>query len=301
MHERRRSSVVWAWPSCRLPMLRMSHWSGQHSIFCNDCKHWVHKKCRGLKLLTKDPDYRCTQCQGTACPSDSRPQRETQVGPDRLEMVASFSYLGDMLSAAGGWEDVWKPPGRSSRSCYQLSLPATSLSKRHGHVYTRVQSAMLHASETWPLTVTNLQRLRRNDRALIRQICNVKQDIVTIRSNELLVLLGIEDLDLILKERRLCWYGHVEWPNSAVKTTCDIQGDGKRGCEICHVCSKPATWKTAHWCGCCPCTHTLIKNLVMVMMIMIMKNVCEICRKSGGKKKIIISGFRKKHMHILRP
>ena len=22
-------------------------------------------------------------------------------------------------------------------------------------------------------------------------------------------------------------------------------------CEICHVCSKPAIWKGAHWCGCC--------------------------------------------------
>ena len=39
---------------------------GSNSIFCNGCKHWVHKKCSGLKGLTKDPDYRCTGCQGTA-------------------------------------------------------------------------------------------------------------------------------------------------------------------------------------------------------------------------------------------
>ena len=26
-------------------------------IFCNGCKHWVHKKCSGLKHLKKDPDY----------------------------------------------------------------------------------------------------------------------------------------------------------------------------------------------------------------------------------------------------
>ena len=41
--------------------------------------------------------------------------------------------------------------------------------------------------------------------------------------------LGIEDLDLILKERRLRWYGHVERSNGAVKTAFDIQVDGKRG------------------------------------------------------------------------
>ena len=103
--------------------------------------------------------------------------------------------------------------------------------KTSGHVYSScVQSAMLHASETWLLTKPNLQRLQRNDRAMIRQICNVRpHDIVTTRSNELLVWLGIEDLDLILKERRLRWYGHMERSNGSVKTAFDIQVDGKRG------------------------------------------------------------------------
>ena len=94
---------------------------------------------------------------------------------------------------------------------------------------------MLHASETWPVTTPCLQRLQRNDRAMIRQICNVKpQDTATIRSIELLARLGIEDLDLILKdlilkERRLLWYEHVERSNGAVKTAFDIQVNGKRG------------------------------------------------------------------------
>ena len=87
---------------------------------------------------------------------------------------------------------------------------------------------MLHASKTWPLTKPNLQRLQRNDRAMIRQICNVRpQDIVTTRSNGLLVRLGIEDLDLILKDRGLRWYGHVERSSGAIKTAFDIQVDGK--------------------------------------------------------------------------
>ena len=77
---------------------------GSNSIFCNNCKHWVHKKCSGLKRLTKDPDCRCTWCQGTACPFDGRSQREVQIQPDKLEVVASFCYLGDTPSAAGGCE-----------------------------------------------------------------------------------------------------------------------------------------------------------------------------------------------------
>ena len=181
------------------------------------------------------------------------------------------------------------------------------LSSRHlsfktcGLVYSScMRSAMLHASETWPLTKPNLQHLQRNNRAMIRQICNVRpQDIVTTRSNELLVRLGIEDLDLILKERRLRWYGHLECSNGAVKTAFDIQVDGKRGPGRPKMTWKQLTerdcreWKLlainphdrhtwrsgvrsamrassqlsgrgAHWCGCCPCTCMLIKNPIMI-------------------------------------
>ena len=77
---------------------------GSNSICCKGCKHWVHKKCSGLKPLTEDPDYRCTRCKGTERPLDGRPQREVHVGSDKLEVVASFCYLGDILSAAGGCE-----------------------------------------------------------------------------------------------------------------------------------------------------------------------------------------------------
>ena len=192
---------------------------GSNSIFCKGCKHWVHKKCSGLKRLTEDPDYRCTRCKG---PLDGRPQREVQVGSDKLEVVASFRYLGDMLSAAGGCELSTTTRVKTAWKKFKELKPV--LSSRHlsfktcGLVYsTCVRSAMLH-------------RLQRNDRAMIRQTCNVKpQDTATIRSIELLARLGIKDLDLILKERRLRWYGHVERSNGAVKTAFDMQINGKRG------------------------------------------------------------------------
>ena len=76
---------------------------------------------------------------------------------------------------------------------------------------------MLHASETWPLTKTNLQRLQRNDRDMIRQICSNKpEDVATVRPSELLAKLELEDLDLILRERRLRWFGHVERSSGAI-------------------------------------------------------------------------------------
>ena len=73
-----------------------------------------------------------------------------------------------MLSAAGGCE-------LSTTSCVKTAWKKFKelkpvLSSRHlsfktcGHVYsTCVRSAMLHASETWPVTKPCLQRLQRND------------------------------------------------------------------------------------------------------------------------------------------
>ena len=116
-----------------------------------------------------------------------------------------------------------KQPGRSSGSYYQCSYPATSLTRPVAS--SCVRSAMLHASEPWPLTKTNLQR---NDRAMIRLICSIKpEDVATVRSSELLAKLELEDLDLILRERRLRWFGHVECSSGAIRTACDIQIDGR--------------------------------------------------------------------------
>ena len=136
-----------------------------------------------------------------------------------------------MLSAAGGCELSTTTCVKTAWKKFKDLLPVLSSChhsfKTRGHVYSScVRSAMLHASETSPLTKPNLQHLQQNDRAMIRQICNVRpQDIVTTRSSELLVRLGIEDLDLILKERT-----PMVWTCGTLQQTAfDIQVDGKHG------------------------------------------------------------------------
>ena len=74
---------------------------GSNSIQCSGCKHWVNKKCSELRRLKEDPNFRCPRCLGTARLIDRRPQKAVQVRPDKLEVVASICYFGDMLSAAG--------------------------------------------------------------------------------------------------------------------------------------------------------------------------------------------------------
>ena len=89
---------------------------------------------------------------------------------------------------------------------------------------------MLNVSETWPLTRPDLQRLRRNDRAMIRQICNVKpDDVATVRSKYLLAQLAIDYIIVNLREKRLRWFVHVDQFSGAFKTVCDMQIDVERG------------------------------------------------------------------------
>ena len=87
------------------------------------------------------------------------------IGDEKLEVVPEFCYLGDMLSAGGGCELA----SIARRKCawakfrqIHLFLVNRHLSLLTGRrVYsTCVKKAMLHAAETWPVTVSTLNRLR---------------------------------------------------------------------------------------------------------------------------------------------
>ena len=68
---------------------------------------------------------------------------------------------------------------------------------------------MLHAAETWAMTVVTLNHLWRHDSKVIHWICYVKaKDEVS--SGSLASKLGIQDLDVVLGISRIRWFGHVE-------------------------------------------------------------------------------------------
>ena len=86
------------------------------------------------------------------------------------------------------------------------------------------------AAETWAMKVDTLNRLRRNDRAMNRWICNVRaKDEVS--SDSLLTKLGIQDLDVVLRTSRMKWFGHVERSTGWIAEVCrkDLAGQGNHG------------------------------------------------------------------------
>ena len=134
--------------------------------------------------------------------------KEVNVDNEKLEAVPEFCYLGDILSAGGGWELAAVTRCKCAWGKFRQQLPL--LTNRNEPLVTRgwvystcVRSVMLHAAATWAMTAATLNRLRRNDRAMIRWICNVKaKDKVS--SDSLLSKLGIQDLDMVR------WFGHIE-------------------------------------------------------------------------------------------
>ena len=53
--------------------------------------------------------------------------------------------------------------------------------------------------------------------------------MTTTRSQDLLDKLGLFDIDTVVRERRLRWYGHVLRSNGPLKNAYDLKVAGKRG------------------------------------------------------------------------
>ena len=78
-----------------------------------------------------------------------------------------------------------------------------------------IHSSLLHGSETWAPTAPDLQRLCRNDRAMIRWICGVKpHDEVPMET--LYTKLGFQEVAVALRTKRLRWSCRraSSWTNS---------------------------------------------------------------------------------------
>ena len=209
---------------------------GRSSIRCSKCNLWVHyKKCSGLKTLSEDLSYECPRCRGVPGirPVDGRPFKEVEVGDCVLEAVDRFCYLGDMLSAGGGCMAAATARCRCAWGKFRENLPLLTSKPvpfdLRGRLFSsNVRSSMLHGTETWPMTSAALHRLCRNDRAMIRWICGVKpSDDPSM--DELHAKLGICDLAILVRERRLRWFGHVMRSNGEIKRVRSRPVPGRKG------------------------------------------------------------------------
>ena len=119
-------------------------------------------------------------------------------------------------------------------SKFRENLPSLLTSKPvpfdlRGRLFSsNVRSSMLHGTETWPMTSAALHRLCCNDRAMIRWICEVKPSNDP-SMDELHAKLGICDLAILVRERRLRWFGHVMHSNGEINRVRSRPVPGRKG------------------------------------------------------------------------
>ena len=138
------------------------------------------------------------------------------------------------MSAGGGCALDIATRCSTARGKLRKLLPI--LTSKHVSPLTRgkvfsacIRSALLHGSETWAPTAPDLQRLRRNDRAMIRWICGVKpHDEVPMET--LYTKLGIQEVAVTLRTKRLRWYNHDDRASSWTNSITSIAIPGPRGC-----------------------------------------------------------------------
>ena len=93
--------------------------------------------------------------------------------------------------------------------CSSCTGVARPIDVRRGELYIScVRRTMLHGSECWAVTRETTLRMQRNDRAMMRWICNVRLKD-QVNSDILLARLNIPNLTDILRQGRLRWFGHV--------------------------------------------------------------------------------------------
>ena len=111
----------------------LSHWSGQQQHLLQWLQALGAQEMQWAQALEKGPWLQMYMVPGNCTPFG---WWTTEGSPGQTWQAWGGSFLllprRDALSSRWLWtfnHNVWKPPGRSSRSCYQSSLHATSLSK----------------------------------------------------------------------------------------------------------------------------------------------------------------------------
>ena len=186
---------------------------GANSIQCTTCSKWVHKRCTGIKgRLTAVVDFICKTCVSPPVAVPNLLPEKIVIGTDEFESVVDFCYLGDALGQAGGCAEAITARIRSAWKSFHGLLPlltnrGISLAAR-GNMFAKcTRMVLLHGSQTWPLSVDDLYRLKRCDHAMLRWICGVKLS-QPHSTAELRSKLKIPDVEDVLRCNRLRLFGH---------------------------------------------------------------------------------------------
>ena len=183
---------------------------GVNSILCTQCGKWCHGRCSGLRSLRISYDFVCPGCTA----GSRNREAPMQLDGEQVEMVDSFCYLGDVLSTEGGVERTIK--ARTAAAWKKWKDLAGLLTNRHVPMKSRgiifnscVRPVLLYGVETWSLTTRLEDTLQRCDRSMLRYMAGISLND-RVASVEVARICGVKPLDIVMRENRLRWFGHVK-------------------------------------------------------------------------------------------
>ena len=159
---------------------------------------------------------------------------EIKVNGQTLDTVTSFKYLGSVITDEGSKPKILSRIAQTTAALTTLkpvwSDRSIFLSSKIRLMRSLVTSIFLYACESWTLTAELKRRTQAMEIRCYRKILHISyKDHVTNEEVHAMIQQEIgphEDL-MIMKRRKLQWYGHVSRSSGLAKTI--LQGTVKGG------------------------------------------------------------------------
>ncbi|WP_419651037.1 hypothetical protein, partial [Thiolapillus sp.] len=144
----------------------------------------------------------------------------------RLETVTSFKYLGSVITDEGSKPEILCRIAQATAALTRLKPiwidKSISLSSKTRLMRSLVTPIFPYACESWTLTAELQRRIQATEMRCYRKILHIAyKDHVTneeVRAKIQQAIGPHEDLLMIVKRRKLQWYGHVSRSSGLAKT-----------------------------------------------------------------------------------
>ena len=130
-----------------------------------------------------------------------------------VEEVASFTYLGSVVSIGGGTEEDIKARLGKARIAFRMldNIWKSKVISRHTKIRlfnTNVKTVLLYGSETWRVTKALSKRVQIFLNRSLRRILNIKwQDKIT--NEEVWAATNQQPIETTIRGRKWRWIGHT--------------------------------------------------------------------------------------------
>jgi sorting nexin-29 len=176
---------------------------------------YLETEARKTGLLVNE---RKTKYMFMSAAGSMRGLQNLTIGNKEFEGVSEFKYLGNVIENKNRNDKCIKERIQAGYKAYYANLQmlkskSISRSPKLQIYKTLIRPVVTYGAETWTLTDTEENALRRFERKVLRKICGPVMDNGAWRiryNSELYRFTGGEAIVRFVKAQRIQWLGHVE-------------------------------------------------------------------------------------------